>query len=321
MIITKILETTIDLFSPDDIYTVDVPTMLKNKLSERYINKCFSSTLILEVLEVVRYSDVIMVDNRLDGAAYINVQFKIKGIIYSEGEVLQGCKVVNVASSGIIVSHVHALGLMSPDPTKKAISVIKKDQVVPVIISDVRYNVGKSQATITCKPYTPQTFQEVLYNITDIISPEDTEKLDDLLTMLSTEEAAHAKLKGSKSYEFFKNLIYPYKTTKKFKLSPIGESFDSIALDLKSLLTIREGQCITNADPAVSDFLVHSKKHVSNVDGIIVIDSPLYPALSSIILQRIKYLTTLRGFAEQYDTAEKNQEHMAYWKVCMSLKE
>jgi hypothetical protein len=32
-------------------------------------------------------------------------------------------------------------------------------------------------------------------------------------------------------------------------------------------------------------------------------------------------LVTLREFTEMYDTVEKNQSMMAYWKICMSLKE
>ncbi len=317
---TKVLETSVDLFDPDDIYTLDVPKLLLQKLNERYENKCFSSMLILKVIEIIRYSDRIMVDNRLDGGAYINVQFKVEGIILTKGEVLQGCKVVNIASFGVIINHPNAVGIMSQDPQKKAIGMIKKDQIVPVIVDDVRYNVGKSQITITCKPYTPQPFQRTFYNVSEILSPEDTEKVDSLLEELAAEEKLHSSIASDKSYEFFKNLIYPYKTAEKFTMSPIGSSFKPVSLALKPLLEIRDG-CIYNADPASKEFLVHSKKTISIADdGQNIINGPLYPALSDVLYQRLSYLRMLRGFAEQYDTAAKNQEMMAYWKVCMSLK-
>jgi DNA-directed RNA polymerase subunit E'/Rpb7 len=317
MIITKVLETSIDLQDPDDIYTVDIHAMLKKKLLQRYEQKCFSSILILDIIQIIRHSDIIMVDNRLDGAAYINVQFKVRGVIFTNGEVLQNCQVVNVSSAGIIIKHQYAVGMMTADPTKKAISIIKKDQIVPVIINDVRYNVGKSQITITCKPYTPQPFSHVLYNINQILSPEDTEKIDIILNNIADEEKKHEALKSSKSYSFFTNLIYPYKTMRKFTISPIGSSFKPASTDLKSILTINSG-CITNADSSVSDYLLHSSKHISGNSSII---GPLYPALSDILHQRLKYLVTLREFTEMYDTVEKNQSMMAYWKICMSLKE
>jgi DNA-directed RNA polymerase subunit E'/Rpb7 len=318
MITTKVLETSVDLFNPDDIYALDVPKLLTQKLTERYQNKCFSSILITKILDIIRYSDRKMVDNRLDGGAYIDVEFRVEGVILTKGEVLHGCSVANIASFGIIIKHPHAVGIMTQDLHKKAIAMIKKDQIVPVIVEDAKYNVGKSQITISCKPYTPQPFPEVLYNITEILSPEDTEKIDDILTILQTEEKLHKDL-AAEPYAFFKSLVYPYKTNKKFHMSPIGSNFKPVALNLKSLLEIRDG-CITISDLATNDFLVHSKKTITNND-LPVINSPLYPALSSILHARLQYMTALRGFIEQYDTTAKTQDMLAYWKVCMSLKE
>ncbi len=321
MIITKVLETTVDLFTPEEIYAVDITKLLLTKLSERYVGKCFSSILINEVKEIVRYSDRILVDDRLDGSAYVDVQFIVEGMILTKGEVLQGCKVVNTASFGVIIQHPQVIGLMTQDPEKKAINVVKKDQTVPVIVDDVRYNIGKSQITITCKPYTPQPFPDVYYNITEILSLEDTEKLDALLGELETEEKKHAALKGgasAKSYEFFSNLLYPYKTIRKPELSNIGANFTPVVRELKEILKIRDG-CITNVDLNTKDFIVHSNKKMDLKD-LNIINSPLYPAISSIIYARIQFLKTLREFAEYYDTPEKNQQMMVYWKVCMSLK-
>lgn len=318
MLITKVLETSVDLFSPEDIYTLDLPKLLLEKLNERYANKCFSSILIFKVVEIIRYSDRIMVDNRLDGAAYVNAQFKVEGLILTKGEVLQGCRVSSSTSLGVIIQHPHAVGIMGQDIQKKAITVLKKDQIVPVIVEDVRYNVGKPQITITCKPYTPQPFPEVFYNINEILSPADTEKIDAILAELASEQKLHMPLKSSKSYEFFENLVYPYKTARKFHMSPIGSKFSPIKLDLKEILKVREG-CITNADLNTDDFVVHFKKNINSPD-LQVINSPLYPAISSILYQKIQFLRMLREFVEQYDTPEKNQPMMAYWMICSSLK-
>ncbi len=320
MIITKILETSVDLYDPDDIYTLDPKALLLDKLNERYQNKCFSSLLILKVVDIIRYSGFNMVTDRLDGGAYVDVQFKVEGIILVRGEVLQGCKVINVTSSGIIVNHVYAVGMLMQDKYKKAFSVIKKDQRVPVIVEDATYNVGKSQITISCKPYTPQLFNTMIYNIINIISPADTEKLDNILSELSKEESAHVAIKNTESYEFFKNLIYPLKTARKFQLSNTGATFKPVPVSLKNILEIRDGS-ITSSDITVSEFLVHSKKTFTYENAEDVIDSPLYPAISSILQERIMYLRTLREFAEYYDTTEKTQEMLAYWKICMRVKE
>ena len=318
MLITKVLETSVDLYDPDDIYTLDAKALILKKLNERYQNKCFASLLILNVTEIIRYSNFIMVTDRLDGGAYADVQFKVEGIILTKGEVLQGCKVINVTSGGIIINHQYAVGMLTQDKYKKAFSIIKKDQQIPVIVEDATYNVGKSQITISCKPYTPQPFNATIYNITSIISPADTEKLDLILTSLASEEKLHKNIKKDESYIFFKHLMYPYKTAQKFHLSPIGAQFKKIGLTLKELLEIRDGS-LTSADITIDDFLVHANKPLSNMEK--VIDSPLYPAISSILQERIVYLRTLREFAEYYNSVEKTQEMLAYWKICASVKE
>jgi hypothetical protein len=320
MLITKVIETTVDLYDPDEIYTLDAKALLLKKLNERYQNKCFSSLFILQVTEILRYSSFIMVTDRLDGGAFVDVRFKVEGIILTKGEVLQGCKVINVSSSGIIVSHQYAVGMLTQDKYKKAFSLIKKDQLVPVIIDDSTYNPGKSQITIACKPYTPQPLNDVIYNITSIISPADTEKLDNILNDLAKEEKLHEPIKKTESYSFFKNLMYPLKTARKFHLSPVGETFKPVPLTLKSILEIRDGS-ITCADVTIEEFFVHSKKTFDNNAAATVVDFPLYPAISSILQERILYMRTLREFAEYYDSVEKTQEMLAYWKICMSVKE
>jgi DNA-directed RNA polymerase subunit E'/Rpb7 len=320
MIITKILETSIDLCDPDDIYVLDAKALLFKKLNERYQNKCFASLLILNVVEIVRYSNFIMVTDRLTGSAYVDVMFKVEGIILTKGEVLQGCKVINVTASGIIINHQYAIGMLTQDKYKKAFSIIKKDQLVPVIVEEATYNVGKAQITISCKPYTPQPYSNIIYNVTNIISPADTEKLDLILNNISIEEKLHEPLKKLESYTFFKNLMYPFKTVQKFNLSPAGESFKPVSLTLKDILEIRDGS-ITNADITVDNYLMHSKKIFTASTAEKVLDSPMYSAISSILQERLLYMRTLREFSEYYNTAEKTQEMLAYWKICMSVKE
>ncbi len=204
MLITKILDTSVDLMTNDEIYDPNVINILFKKLRDRYIGKCFTSMLILDILEIIRHSDRIMVDNRLDGGAYINVQFKVSGMVLLKGEVVHGCKVTKILNNNIIVSHQYIMGNMTADEKRKIIGIIGLNKIIPVIIDDVRYNIGKSQITMMCKPYTPQPFSEIFYNITEI---SHVDKLDNVLLKLKSEESLHDKIKNTKLYLGFKTLI------------------------------------------------------------------------------------------------------------------
>jgi hypothetical protein len=72
------------------------------------------------------------------------------------------------------------------------------------------------------------------------------------------------------------------------------------------------------SDLADDDYLYYSKS-AQNTD-LQIIQSPMYPAVSHIINLKLMYLRMLRGFSEQYNTPEKNQDMLAYWKVCSMLK-
>mgnify|MGYP000066468118 CR=1 FL=1 len=327
MLETKVLETTVDLLEVDDIYTPNVPEMLKRKLTQRYENKCFSSILILRIVDILRYSDRRMVDNRLDGAAYIDVEFRVEGIMYSKGEVIHGCKAIKVSTSGVLVQSQYVAGMVIAGTDKKTAEIlrlIRKDQIIPVVVDDVCYNIGKSQIAVRCLPYVPAPCKSVYYNITDVISPEDTDKLDSIIELLTTEQKLHAPLVKTKSYEFFKTLVYPYKTLQKIDMSPTGSKFALMPVELSKLLTIRDGMCISYLENTIIDsmYLQVSKVKINGAaEGSIVLESPYYPAIAEILHNRLRLLRTLRGFAEQYDTPEKNQEMMAYWRLCAAMKD
>ena len=316
MLITKVLDTRVDLATHAEIYGANVVEILMSKLKTRYLETCFSSMLILEILEIIRYSDRIMVDNRLDGGAYINVQFKVSGMILLKGEVVHGCKVSKILNNNIIVKHQYITGNMSADPKRKIIGIVKLNQIIPVIVDDVRYNIGKSQITMMCKPYTPQPYPEIYYNI---INAGALDKLNEVLDKIKVEEAKHEKIKGLKSYAGFKTLVYPYKTARKFEQSQIGSKFKDITLT--ELIKNKNNICITVVDYSNDNCILYTNNHIDSSVPIMVVNAQLHVALSEIIMNRLNYLQMLRGFVEYYDTPEKNKDMMAYWKICASLKD
>lgn len=317
MLITKVLETSVDLFDSADIFAVDVKKLLIDKLTARYANKCYMSMLITGIVEIIRHSDRRMVDNRLDGGSTIDVQFKAQGIILVRGEILHGCKVVDISSSKILVDHKYASGMLIPDPKKQVIKIIKKDQLIPVRVNDVRYNVGQSQISVRGMPYSPTVPTNTFYSITKGLSPDQLENIKLLIKEYHTELAKHESLSKSKPYEFFREVIYPYKNQQKFELSKQGAGFTAMDIDDAKLLTYTSGCIVSPSQALKSNEFIYYSNNANSAQ----ISADLYMILADCINRRIIHLMGLRGFAEQYDTPEKTQELVAYWRVCQSLKE
>lgn len=318
MLIEKLITTTIDLVSDQDIYSLNLTETITNKLTQKYVGVCYSSMLITNIKKIVKLSERYMANDRLDGTAYVDVQFKAEGIILVRGEVIHGCTVVNISNSGIVVKKDHIQGFLKPDANKRLISIVKKNQQIPVMIHDVRYNPGESNIVMTCIPFSPMPFPQIFYNITQDFTIGDDEKLASLVADLEEEEKKHSAISETKSYQFFSSLIYPYKTTDKFQLSNIGSSFKP--LDLKAAIKVNSG-CLVAPDLSKKSFILHSPKTIDDSKLQVQVVEGAYSAFNEMIMARIRYLITVREFCEMYDTPEKTKEMMTYWKICESLKE
>jgi DNA-directed RNA polymerase subunit E'/Rpb7 len=322
-IVEKILETTIDLFG-NDIYTLNINAMLMKMLSLRYKGKCFQSMLIMSINKIIKYSQIYLVDNRLDGAAYINVQFEVSGLVLIKGEVIHGCRAVEINNSGVIVDSETVGGLLHNNTKNNIINIIKKDQFVPVIVELARYTPNQNKITIRGTPYIPIVQPDVFYNITEPTSLEDMSKLDLLLKDLSEEMKIHNELmtKNEKPYDYFKEIMYPYKTVQKFKQTNIGASFSEMKLNSAVITDINQG-CIVSPQAAQKEkelALFYSDTYLNGKD-VLVIKSTLYSAIADIINRRLLYLRNLSGFVKYYETPKQIQDMIVYWRSCIMSKE
>jgi hypothetical protein len=300
MHISKVIETSVDLYDAE-MYVMDIAALLLKKLNARYASTCYLSMFINNVDEIIRYSDIYQVDNRLDGGAYVNVSCKVSGITYVKGEIIHGCQVVHIDVDGMIIKHKHIVGKMYPDETKQAFNVIKKTDIIPIIIDDVTYATGKQEVTVSCRPYTPVASQRVVYRVTSAMTQEQVAKYNILLAQLTSEMERHKSISSAKNYKLFEQIMYPLKT------KPVG---DGKVITLDDI--IQRASCVVSVGEPTDD--------IFEVNGTpLVVD--VYQLVSSVLISKIKYYEALRGFVETYVAIpDKNSSLFAYWRICNMLK-
>lgn len=147
MITTKIIETSVDLFNPSDIYRYDItPTIIKI-LEKRYVGHCFKAMLITRIVRIINNFDVVMVCNRLDGAGQVDVQVEVEGHVFIPGEILHGCRVIEMRTNMIVAKHEYADIQIAPgNPVLD--NLIKIGIDIPVLIRNVRYAVNGTSVSI-----------------------------------------------------------------------------------------------------------------------------------------------------------------------------
>jgi hypothetical protein len=324
MHITKILETTIDLIDPSEIYQHDIDRLITRKLNERYQNRCYQSILVLDVKKIIKRSSIKMVNNRLDGGAYVDVQFEVNGIILIEGEILHGCKIIEIHANAMTAEHTYAGIKLQKEVGGQISNILKVGQVIPIVVHNVRYIPYKPTISMIATPYIPTIpDRQIYYNITSGLLPEQTEKLGFLIDQIEIEEKLHESIKKQKQYDFFKDLLYPYKVNQKYEQHKhtVDLNLTPLSLDLKSMCKISSGIVIYPIeDNKYNKRFFWSDIEVDRTSSDFIVNAELFLIMASFSNQYLLYLQALRGFVTTYNTPESMKPLMLYWRLCKNAK-
>ncbi len=306
MYITKTIETTIDLFDSNDIYSADIDSVILNKLNARYKNVCYMGVLIQSVDSIVRRSCIRMVDDRIDGSAYVDVEFIVTCIILVHGEILHNCRINEIKAYSIFAEHKIAIVKLQKESQDLISKILKIDQRIPFVVKQVRYTISENKISVVATPFIPTVIESPYYVITDGLSEMEIEKLNILVSACNAEELLHVDI------------------TKKDQHGKIASDLElqPVKLDLQLLSTIDEGiihyPC---EDERSNKRLFWNKKNKMSQDlPIQQISSRLYPVIAEIYNKYLLYLLALRGFVETYNTPESMLDLVTYWKICKGAK-
>jgi hypothetical protein len=323
MLITKILETTIDLIDPLEIYQHDIEKLLIKKLDERYKNRCYQSVLVLGINKIIRRSSIKMVNNRLDGGAYIDTQFEVIGVILIEGEILHGCKIIEIHTNAITAENKYAGIKLQKEIGGNISSILKVGQIIPVTVQKVRYTPYQPTISMIASPYIPTVPKRtVYYNITNGLDLEQSEKIGFIMDQIEQEEKVHVEVVKQKQYEFFKQLMYPFKVNQKYEHHKQTEAMglQPVPLELKKIMMLKSGVVIYPVEDNKSNKRFFWSKNSHNSDSDFIVNSELFPVIASFANQYLLYLQALRGFVETYDTPESMTPLITYWRLCRNAK-
>lgn len=320
MIVTRIVETTIDLTQPgSEILSGNIDAVVMKKLTQRYVGHCYQSMLVLEIVKINKRSDVVMCRTQLNGAAYVDVNCTVSGMVLVPGEILQDCRIIEILGDNIIAQHA-GKNVVKIDTQKNtlALQVLKTGQSIPVVVQQARYTPNSTQITAVATLYAPIADPLIMYQVTEGLTADERQRVEQLLAEIAEEEK-HID-HSAQNYKFFTNIMYPYVTTQKFESMPMYKKFAPLAFDAAQLDRVTHGTVTyPSIDKRENRRLLWSEENIE-FDEITIVKSSAYVAIAEILNRYLKYLITLRGFMETYKTPEDIRPNITYWKVCQQLK-
>jgi hypothetical protein len=304
MLDKKILETTLDIDEPTDIYSNERTKMIMNKLTEKYAGKCFHSCLVIKIIKIIRRSFIYMKDT-LNGGATVNIIFEASVIVYHKGEIINGCKIIKKEPSGIMHAKSEHAGIQLN--IKADMSIYKEGDIVPVIIKMVRYNPNQTSISVSAHPFMPIDEMPIYYNIVGDLSTDQRVVLNNILTRITDEEKYINTISATdkKIYKFFIDLLYNSNKTSKLTSKKVS---------LTDMIEIKTG-IIFRPMQKYNDNTVH---HLT-IDHVSIDESPFI--IFSVMLNKyLSNLQTLSEFLKSYPSFASVQKNKEIWKMYNMLK-
>ena len=319
MIITKTIQTKVHIDDPILMYSGDIDAVVMDNIKQRFEGYCYMSCLILEVLEILRRSNFVFSKQRNDGSASCNVCIKVSGIVIKKHELLHDCVVKKIDKDGhIICKNKHSAVYIR---ASKALQTIKQGQTIVAMAGLASYKLFKPAISINALPFIPiaDKSADVIY---EVVVSNNTGIVEKMLDKMNNEIKENESLPKD-VYKFFMDLLYPYKTKKKF---------DDVKTSTKPLIQIEKSAVGTKLNISQPDWLpmdtpvvlVYSKVESDDVlgsdelkstkDGIIVREE--YETIMGYMVHKyIEHMITLRKLCNSYNTMEKVNDNNNIWDI------
>ena len=307
MKIIKYLETRLNITNNNDIFCTDYENMIISLLKKKFINRCYKSVYIIDILSILRRGNINCQAKSLDGGLYVDVQFKAECIVYEKGEILQNCKVVQVTDKDIILAKSKHCSIQIKNIMK--IDIFKENDEIPIIVQATRYNLFDTEIAISSIPLVPIVELNINYKITEstLDKSDFTEDQEEEIVIKELEKKISEF--NNKAVKFFVELIYPYKSYKDYKKIANKTKISNYS-------SVKVNDVVFIGDKYLNEDIFYIYNNNDNEGDIEISKQELY---YKIILDYKKRLCNLLGFLENYDI-EKIKNNATLWKVYNSLK-
>lgn len=315
MITYKIIEVALDIDDPISTYA-NANTNILRKLQSKYENRCYAGCYIMKVLNIVKQSECVIMQNTESCDGSINVQFRAQVIELLIGEVLHKNLVIKKATEQkllIGINDICALNIGIND----MFASINVGQIIPVVIQKSLYAIGNDRITAYAIPYIPSV-TTIAYNFASAqITKEDMATLKDIKSLIADEYELFEELNKT-SLDFFTTLLYPYKV-KSNKL------FNDKKVNVLKLDDIKEGMTLgilarpaemNSNDKSVYSFNYEDLNVLSDTYKLEIINiTNVGKGLNAIWLDYYQRINMMRGFVQTYDKTSDKDAHVNLWKI------
>ena len=305
MLCDKIIEVGLDISNPIAFYANNE---LMSILALKYEGICFRACLIKKVVRVIETSDCIINREGMPNFGTISVRFLARVLVYAEGEVINGCQIIqHDATIQTIICQTADASLIISDKLFESATVGQK---ISIRVGAARYNIGASKISINGVPFIQEPIL-VVYRFGAGEIPAHN-----LMIAINDEMAKMKEIRAGPNashWDVMERLIYAYTTPQE---TPKGAT----EIPIDSLVGRAPLAKYISRDPRIGTRdVVYG--YASVPVGAILNDQLIGPAAVIAVLQDYyDYIRTVREFTEIYNTPEMIASHRNIWMIYKKAK-
>jgi len=346
MIVTKQIAVGVDI---DNVFTLYASDTLLQILKNKYEHKCFKSSWIIEVVNVVKTGNCNINQFGKPGCGTIHVVFSARAIVFVPDEVLLDCKVNTKTSDGSIICSTDNCNILIKK--HKSLESITPGQIIMVRVGAAIYRINADKVSVNGLPFThlPDVWYKISTDgVTDDVSNSNNgnasnndasnasnasnngnSHIDALRELI---DAAHAleteckkiKEKNNAAWDTFNNYMYAYKKPQKPTIVKKLFKFIDDVLDGSAGAGAGTGNSAgTYMYVCRSNMLDKSQPDIAYSDKPMpdAVDIGTVQALAILVNDYIEMLNMLKFMIATYSNAEIIRNHENLWRYLKSIKQ
>lgn len=305
------LELSISILDIDEIYSRDYNEMLLHHAKLVYEKKCFKNMYIDSINHIIKRSMPTIIKRDIHHCKFrVHIIFDVDVIKYDEHDIIVGAKVTDVIQKGRIDSRQDVIICKTENATilinhSNILSTIEKNQLIPIIVGGINYNTMKPTILINAYPFIPITKEKRVYKI-DSLTPENIQYLESYVYTKLNDKMDEMKEiisnpKKKKRWEYFVDLMYPYKKKKyseeKEELVSIFDKTISGYVTLSDIYPMHTMEFIKTKE--TDDFIVEKAINVYEI----------------FIMEFIKYIDTINQLTLTYSDDTVFDSHQNIFNI------
>jgi len=341
MFINKTFDIILNITNINEIFNKDINNTIFNLVKKKYSKKCFMGVYIEDINRILNRSLIESNQSSLNGSFNIYIQFESKCIIYCPGEIIFNMEVKDTINNIISCTNENISAIIK---LNKINFELKKGQIIPIIVGKSKFITGSDTIQVNSYPFIPIIDNKKVFYKIDTLTEDVLNKLNDFITnYINVEEDIKKDIlsKSNNKWDYFKNLLHPFKNNKTNDIIKTGEYIDIInitkmnntVLYLNNEIDLSErliGLYDINANNENNDNII---KFVTSSDGTKYtgnrtdtkniteyIKDDDYIVIYNILKKYYLYLQAINQLSLIYDTNDKIQQNENIFNLYIKYK-